>query len=94
MWCRSARHQVARQCSPVCRSLPVKGTDDRGPGNQRPAAARSSMSNAAQSAAVVTRLKYEQKCPDCGSSDFVEDFAQGDLICRVSSCRRLITGEK
>ena len=29
------------------------------------------------------RLKYEQSCPDCGESDFVEDHAAGDLICRV-----------
>ena len=29
------------------------------------------------------RLKYEQQCPDCGQSDFVEDHASGDLVCRV-----------
>lgn len=28
------------------------------------------------------RLKYEQTCKDCGASDFVEDHASGDLICR------------
>lgn len=32
---------------------------------------------------VALRLKYEQRCLDCGESDFVEDHAQGDLICRV-----------
>ncbi|KAK9830270.1 hypothetical protein WJX72_010697 [[Myrmecia] bisecta] len=30
------------------------------------------------------RQKYEQTCPDCGSSNFVEDHSQGDLIC--TSC--------
>ena len=30
------------------------------------------------------RAKYEQSCPDCGGTDFVEDHAQGDLICTVS----------
>ncbi|KAK9837177.1 hypothetical protein WJX81_008700 [Elliptochloris bilobata] len=30
------------------------------------------------------RAKYEQTCPDCGGTDFVEDHAQGDLIC--TSC--------
>jgi hypothetical protein len=29
------------------------------------------------------RAKYEQTCPDCGGADFVEDHAQGDLICTV-----------
>lgn len=33
---------------------------------------------------VALRLKYEQTCLDCGESDFVEDHASGDLICRVS----------
>ncbi|EFN54856.1 hypothetical protein CHLNCDRAFT_24273 [Chlorella variabilis] len=28
------------------------------------------------------QLKYEQQCPDCGQSDFVEDHASGDLVCR------------
>ncbi len=32
----------------------------------------------------TTRLKFEQVCSDCQSSDFVEDHAQGDLICTVS----------
>jgi hypothetical protein len=32
---------------------------------------------------VGLRLKYEQQCPDCGQSDFVEDHASGDLVCRV-----------
>lgn len=31
-----------------------------------------------------TRLKFEQVCADCQSSDFVEDHAQGDLTCTVS----------
>eukprot|EP00887_Chlorella_sp_A99_P007621 scaffold20.g7621.t1 len=31
---------------------------------------------------LALRLKYEQTCPDCGESDFVEDHAAGDLICR------------
>ncbi|KAI7835903.1 hypothetical protein COHA_010206 [Chlorella ohadii] len=31
---------------------------------------------------INLRLKYEQQCPDCGLSDFVEDHASGDLICR------------
>ena len=31
-----------------------------------------------------TRLKFEQVCSDCQSSDFVEDHAQGDLVCTVS----------
>lgn len=34
---------------------------------------------------VALRMKYEQQCLDCGESDFVEDHASGDLICRVSS---------
>jgi hypothetical protein len=29
------------------------------------------------------RLRYEQSCRDCGGSDFVEDHAQGDLVCTV-----------
>ena len=33
---------------------------------------------------VALRMKYEQTCLDCGDSDFVEDHASGDLICRVS----------
>ena len=41
------------------------------------------MASAAQQAAITTRHKYEQRCPDCGSSDFVDDFSAGDLICRV-----------
>jgi transcription initiation factor TFIIB len=36
---------------------------------------------------VALRLKYEQRCEDCGESDFVEDHACGDLICR--SCGRV-----
>ena len=36
------------------------------------------------SAAAVNALsKYTQKCSDCGSSDFVEDFSAGDLVCQV-----------
>ena len=39
----------------------------------------------AMSAAAVNALsKYTQKCSDCGSSDFVEDFSAGDLVCQVS----------
>ncbi len=34
---------------------------------------------------INLRLKYEQQCPDCGLSDFVEDHASGDLVCRVST---------
>eukprot|EP00891_Asterochloris_glomerata_P002256 jgi/Astpho2/2256/e_gw1.00040.97.1_t len=35
------------------------------------------------SAAAVNALsKYTQKCSDCGSSDFVEDFSAGDLVCQ------------
>ena len=30
------------------------------------------------------RAKYEQTCPDCAGTEFVEDHAQGDLICTVS----------
>ncbi len=33
---------------------------------------------------INLRLKYEQQCPDCGLSFFVEDHASGDLVCRVS----------
>ena len=36
---------------------------------------------------VALRMKYEQRCEDCGESDFVEDHACGDLICR--SCGRV-----
>lgn len=32
---------------------------------------------------VALRMKYEQQCLDCGDSDFVEDHASGDLICKV-----------
>ena len=35
---------------------------------------------------TALRMKYEQQCLDCGESDFVEDHASGDLICRVSGC--------
>lgn len=35
---------------------------------------------------VAIRMKYEQTCEDCGQSDFVEDHASGDLICRVRDC--------
>jgi transcription initiation factor TFIIB len=31
---------------------------------------------------ISLRIKYEQTCPDCGASDFVEDHSSGDLICR------------
>lgn len=36
---------------------------------------------------INLRLKYEQQCPDCGLSDFVEDHASGDLVCRVSTSK-------
>eukprot|EP00890_Picochlorum_soloecismus_P003500 jgi/Picsp_1/4150/NSC_01659-R1_transcription initiation factor iib len=36
---------------------------------------------------IALRMKYEQKCEDCGESNFVEDHASGDLICR--SCGRV-----
>ncbi len=36
---------------------------------------------------VALRMKFEQTCHDCGESDFVEDHASGDLICR--SCGRV-----
>jgi transcription initiation factor TFIIB len=36
---------------------------------------------------VALRMKYEQRCEDCGESDFVEDHACGDLICK--SCGRV-----
>ncbi|CAL5228963.1 g12195 [Coccomyxa viridis] len=29
----------------------------------------------------AARYKFEQQCADCGSSDFVEDHANGDLVC-------------
>ena len=32
------------------------------------------------------RMKYEQQCHDCGDSNFVEDHASGDLICKVGIC--------
>lgn len=38
---------------------------------------------------IALRMKYEQKCEDCGESNFVEDHASGDLICRV----RISTGK-
>ena len=47
------------------------------------------MASAAQQAAITTRHKYEQRCPDCGSSDFVDDFSAGDLICRVRAAQVL-----
>ncbi len=31
----------------------------------------------------AARYKFEQQCADCGSSDFVEDHANGDLVCTV-----------
>jgi len=40
-----------------------------------------------------TRLKFEQLCSDCQSSDFVEDHAQGDLICTVSLSQASCNGE-
>lgn len=33
----------------------------------------------------AARYKFEQQCADCGSSDFVEDHANGDLVCTVWS---------
>ena len=39
---------------------------------------------------VALRMKYEQQCLDCGESDFVEDHASGDLICRVSFASRTL----
>ena len=38
----------------------------------------------AQNYNAALRMKFEQKCPECGESDFVEDHSSGDLICRVS----------
>lgn len=32
---------------------------------------------------MTERSRYEQKCVDCGNSDFVEDRAAGDLTCQV-----------
>ena len=32
---------------------------------------------------MTERSRYEQKCIDCGNSDFVEDRAAGDLTCQV-----------
>ncbi|KAL3152054.1 hypothetical protein ABBQ32_001165 [Trebouxia sp. C0010 RCD-2024] len=32
---------------------------------------------------MAQRSRYEQKCKDCGSSEFVDDRAAGDLICQV-----------
>lgn len=32
---------------------------------------------------MAERSRYEQKCLDCGSSEFVEDRAAGDLTCQV-----------
>ena len=44
----------------------------------------------AMSAAAVNALsKYTQKCSDCGSSDFVEDFSAGDLVCQVGVMPRM-----
>mmetsp|Transcript_21051 Transcript_21051/g.63346 ORF Transcript_21051/g.63346 Transcript_21051/m.63346 type:complete len:338 (-) Transcript_21051:1859-2872(-) len=40
------------------------------------------MNPVVQAQSLAARHKYEQKCEDCGSSDFVDDFQQGDLICR------------
>ena len=34
---------------------------------------------------IGLRIKYEQQCPDCGLSNFVEDHASGDLVCRVGA---------
>ena len=31
----------------------------------------------------AARYKFEQQCADCGSSDFVDDHANGDLVCTV-----------
>ena len=33
--------------------------------------------------ADAARIKYEQICPDCRGSDFVENFSEGDLVCTV-----------
>ena len=39
---------------------------------------------------MAQRSRYEQKCQDCGSSEFVDDRAAGDLICQVPiACRNL-----
>lgn len=35
---------------------------------------------------MAQRSRYEQKCKDCGSSEFVDDRAAGDLICQVRIC--------
>ncbi|KFM24080.1 Transcription initiation factor IIB-2 [Auxenochlorella protothecoides] len=37
---------------------------------------------------VALRMKFEQRCPECGESDFVEDHSSGDLICR--SCGMVV----
>lgn len=38
---------------------------------------------------MAERSRFDQKCKDCGHSDFVEDRAAGDLICQVpiGNCR-------
>ncbi len=41
------------------------------------------MNPVAQAQSLAARHKYEQRCEDCGGSDFVDDLQQGDLICRV-----------
>ena len=41
---------------------------------------------------MAQRSRYEQKCKDCGLSEFVDDRAAGDLICQVpiASCKLVL----
>ena len=32
-----------------------------------------------------TVSRFEQSCPECEGGEFVDDFASGDLICKVDS---------
>ena len=32
----------------------------------------------------------QQKCPDCGGIQFVEDHAAGDVVCKVKRSRRCL----
>lgn len=33
--------------------------------------------------AAGAQIKHERICPDCRQTDFVEDHAAGDIVCRV-----------
>lgn len=33
-----------------------------------------------------TTHRYNQKCPECGGTDFVDDYAAGDFVCTVFIC--------